>query len=137
MTECMPRKRVADREAVIRTMAEEKAAAEAADLAQRHADRERKSLDDPDRPVVLHPAELPEKITVRIVYAHLPGEIIVELEGDRVSSTSQLGSEDYGAAMAGAETALAALGYTLDRYRLYDDGALMVGHFYRKDGPYA
>ena len=40
------------------------------------------------------------------------------------------------AAMAGAEVALAALGYTLDRFRLYSDMSLMVGHFYRKAGPY-
>lgn len=40
------------------------------------------------------------------------------------------------AAMAGAEVALAALGYTLDRYRLYSDMSLMVGKFHLKEGPY-
>jgi hypothetical protein len=39
-------------------------------------------------------------------------------------------------AMAGAEVALAALGYTLDRFRLYTDDSLMVGTFYHSEGPH-
>jgi hypothetical protein len=102
---------------------------------QRIADGERKSLGDLGRPRVLHPAELPEKITIRIIPL---GEVIAELEGDRASSTTQtLESDDWEATMTGAETALAALGYTLDRFRMYMDMDLIVGDFYRKDGPYA
>jgi hypothetical protein len=47
-----------------------------------------------------------------------------------------LESDDWEATMTGAETALAALGYTLDRLRMYMDMDLIVGHFYRKDGPF-
>lgn len=135
MASCTPRRRYAEREATGQAAAKAKAEAEAAATAQRIADGERKSLDDPDRPAVLHPAELPEKITVRIIPL---GTVIAELEGDQANSTSQtLESDDWEAAMTGAETALAALGYTLDRFRMYIDMDLTVGHFYRKDGPYA
>jgi hypothetical protein len=133
MNDCTPRARYAQRESAERAATQAVAEAKAADLAQRLADGERKSLDDPDRPAVLHPAVLPEKITIRIIPL---GEVIAELEGDRANSTLQtLESDDWEATMAGAETALAALGYTLDRFRMYTDMSLVVGHFYRKDGP--
>lgn len=135
MASCTPRRRYAEREATEQAAAKVKAEAKAAATAQRIADGERKSLDDPDRPRVLHPAELPEKITIRIIPL---GEVIAELEGDHANSTTQtLESDDWEATMTGAETALAALGYTLDRFRMYMDMSLIVGHFYRKDGPYA
>jgi hypothetical protein len=135
MASCTPRRRNAEREAAAQAAEQARVEAKAAERAQRIADGERKSLDDPGRPPVLHPAELPEKITIRIIPL---GEVIAELEGDRASSTTQtLESDDWEATMTGAETALAALGYTLDRFRMYIDMSLIVGHFYRKDGPYA
>ena len=133
---CTPRARYAEREAVKQAAREEAAAIRA----QRLADAERKSLEDPDRPAVLHPETWPDEITVRIVQSSV---IIAETSPLGVvpgTTTSWDISDDGdvpGTAMAGAEVALAALGYTLDRFRMYQDMSLTVGHFYRKAGPYA
>lgn len=137
---CTPRARRAEREAAQVTAARIKREQEDAERADRITRAEQESLADPDRPRVLHPANWPEKITVRIVYLTLPGSIIAETSPLGVvpdTSTSwNLVCVEPSAAMAGAEVALAALGYTLDRFRMYTDDSLMVGTFYRTEGPY-
>lgn len=137
---CTPRARRAEREAAQRTAARIKSEQEDAERADRIARAEQESLADPDRPRVLKPADWPQTITVRIVYQTLPGSIIVEtspLGAVPDTSTSwNLVCVEPSAAMAGAEVALAALGYTLDRFRMYQDMSLMVGTFYLKEGPY-
>jgi hypothetical protein len=131
---CTPRARYAEREAAKQTAREEAAAIRA----QLLADAERESLENPDRPAVLHPETWPEEITVRIVHYTLPGTIIAEAGPDEADQTSwTLNSDAPETAMAGAEVALAALGYTLDRFRMYQDMSFTVGRFYRKAGPYA
>lgn len=131
---CVPRTRWAAKETA-KIAAEE---AREQEFARRYAAAERESLDDPDRPRVLRSAEMPEKITIRIPY--LPVVVIAEISpgtgttDDRTSM--ELMGENPETAMAGAEVALAALGYTLDRFRLYSDMNLMVGYFYLKEGPY-
>lgn len=135
---CTPRARWAEGEAARRIADWEAREGKESRLAEQLARGEQASLSDPARPRVLRPADWPEQITVRIEYAHLPGEIIAETGADQENQTSQkltAGSPEI--AMAGAEVALAALGYTLDRFRLYADMSLMVGKFYRKAGPYA
>jgi hypothetical protein len=137
---CTPRARWAEREAAQVTAARIKSEQEDAERADRIARAEQESLADPDRPRVLKPADWPETITVRIVYQTLPGSIIAETSPLGVvpdtSTSMTLASDDPGTAMAGAEVALAALGYTLDRFRMYQDMSLMVGTFYHKEGPY-
>jgi hypothetical protein len=128
---CAPRARVTEAGAA----AERARAVAAAERAQYMADAERKSLDDPDRPRVLQPGQWPEKVVIRIVYPSLPGSIVAEIGSGEADQTSQtMAADDPGTAMAGAEVALAALGYTLDRFRMYQDMGLTVGTFYRKEG---
>ncbi len=130
---CTPRNRWAEREA-----ARERRASERDQRRTQHlAEAERESLEDPDRPRVIRPGTLPEQITVRIVYSP-PGVIIAETSPDKADQTSwKMTADDPETAMAGAEVALAALGYTLDRFRMYQDIELMVGTFYLREGPYA
>jgi hypothetical protein len=137
VSECTPRRRYAERQQADEAAAAEVQAEALRQAAQRLSDAERESLEDPDRPRVLRPDLFPEIITVRIVTYAVPGGIIVETGPDKADQTSwELKSDDPGAAMAGAEVALAALGYTLDRFRMYQDMSLWVGRFYRKPGPY-
>lgn len=134
---CTPRARWAEREATQLATAQAARDAEDPARAERLAQAERASLADPDRPRVLRPAEWPEKITVRVVYPHLPGAILAETSPDQADQTSMtLTADNPETAMAGAEVALAALGYTLDRFRLYTDDSLMVGTFYHSEGPH-
>lgn len=135
---CTPRARVAEREAAEKAVLAEAIRKSAADRELRLAEAERKSLDNPDRPRVLHPETWPEEITVRIINYTKPVTIIAELGPDQADQASwEVESDEPDMAMAGAEVALAALGYTLDRFRMYQDMSLTVGHFYRKAGPYA
>lgn len=135
-TACTPRVRWAEREAVQQYEHEQ----EVTERELRLEETELDSLANPDRPRVLHPAGWPEKITVRIASYTIPVAITVETGPGPDESTTTgwtVTTDDPEVAMAGAEVALAALGYTLDRFRLYQDMSLTVGHFYRKEGPYA
>lgn len=137
-TPCTPRARYTERAEAAEAAAKRLRDANAAKLTQRLSDAEQASLNDPDRPRVLRPQDWPEKIVVRIICPALPGAIVAEIgsaPGDSTSWTLTADSPEM--AMAGAEVALAALGYTLDRFRLYSDMSLMVGTFYRREGPYA
>lgn len=134
---CTPRARRAEREAAQRMADQAAREEEESQRAERLAKAEQDSLADPDRPRVLRPVDWPETITVRIVCPFLPGSVIAETSPDPADHTSMtLASDDPGTAMAGAEVALAALGYTLDRFRMYSDMSLTVGTFYRTEGPY-
>jgi len=130
--ECTPRARVAEREAAEQAAEQASRVRAAADLARRRADGERISLEDRERPERLHPDGLPETIIVRVLPLR---SVTAELPSGE-TTTMDLDADDPEMTMAGAEVALAALGYTLDRYRLYADMNLMAGKFYLKEGPY-
>ena len=133
--ECTPRARVAAEHEAAGQAASAARVRSAGDLAQRHAHAERLSLEDPDRPERLHPDGLPETITLRVITQAIPGALLAELPSGE-STSMDVHTQEPDAAMAGAEAVLAALGYTLDRYRLYSDMSLMVGKFHLKEGPY-
>jgi hypothetical protein len=81
--------------------------------------------------------ELPAEIVVRIV-ASFGGVVIAEAAGGGAHSVEEAPeSRDLmdhpDVAMMGAEAALGALGYRLDRDTLYSEMGLMVGRFTRKN----